>query len=331
MDKKIFTARTDLAIEADVVKESKIDDDIDGVKITIENGLRDDITVTWVEINNETGSQTMGKPIGNYITIESELMKQNSIQLHEDIIKIMAEKLTQLEKLDKNTSILVVGLGNWNITPDALGPKVISKILVTRHLLANLPEEINESVRTVSAISTGVMGLTGMETGEIVRGIVENIKPDLVIAIDALAARKTSRINTTIQISDAGISPGSGVGNTRMALNQDTLGVPVIAIGVPTVVDAATLVNDTMDKILEQMSLQTKNGSEFYNMLKSVNEEEKYSLILDILEPYSGNMFVTPKEVDAVVNGLADIIGNAINIALHPGIDTKDINRYVYA
>lgn len=322
--------RTDLAIEADILQHSETKEDIEGVKIIIENGLKDDINVTWVKILNEKGSKTMGKPIGNYITIESQLMKQNSITLHEDIIKIMADKLIKLTQLKDDTSILIVGLGNWNITPDALGPKVVSKILVTRHLLQNIPEEIDNSVRMVSAISTGVMGITGMETGEIVKGIVQNVKPDLVIAIDALAARKTSRINTTIQISDTGISPGSGVGNTRMALNQKTLNVPTIAIGVPTVVDAATMVNDTMDKILDEMSVQAKKGSEFYNMLKSINEDEKYSLILDILEPYSGNMFVTPKEVDAVIDGLADIIGNALNIALHPGIDTNDINRYVY-
>lgn len=332
MNTEKFQTRTDLAIESDALNKSEIqNNEIEGVSITIEKDLGDDITVTWVEIKNEKGSKTMGKPIGNYITIESEIMKQNSVKLHENIIKIMADKLSKLKKLNRDTSILVVGLGNWNITPDALGPKVISKVLVTRHLLENLPEEIDKSVRMVSAISTGVMGLTGMETGEIVKGIVENIKPDIVIAIDALAARKTSRINTTIQISDTGISPGSGVGNTRMALNEKTLGVPVLAIGVPTVVDAATMVNDTMDRILDEMSIQAKKGSEFYNMLQSISEEEKYSLILDILEPYSGNMFVTPKEVDSVVDGLADIIGNAINIALHPGIDIHDINRYVYA
>lgn len=331
MNTEKFQTRTDLAIESDALNKSEIqNNEIEGVSITIEKDLGDDITVTWVEIKNEKGSKTMGKPIGNYITIESEIMKQNSVKLHENIIKIMADKLSKLKKLNRDTSILVVGLGNWNITPDALGPKVISKVLVTRHLLENLPEEIDKSVRMVSAISTGVMGLTGMETGEIVKGIVENIKPDVVIAIDALAARKTSRINTTIQISDTGISPGSGVGNTRMALNEKTLGVPVLAIGVPTVVDAATMVNDTMDRILDEMSIQAKKGSEFYNMLQSISEEEKYSLILDILEPYSGNMFVTPKEVDSVVDGLADIIGNAINIALHPGIDIHDINRYVY-
>ena len=322
--------RTDLAIEADILQNQYTKEDIEGVKINVEEGIRQDITVTWVQIMNEKGSKAMGKPIGNYITVEAEDMKGNNTQLHETIIEIVSNKLSKIKKIKDDESVLIVGLGNWNITPDALGPKVISKVLVTRHLLNNIPDEINEQVRPVSAISAGVMGITGMETSEIVKGLVDNVKPSLVIAIDALAARKSSRINTTIQITDTGITPGSGVGNRRKALNEQTLGVPVIAIGVPTVVDAATLVNDTMDTILEQMKNESKEGSEFYDMLMKVENQEKYSLILEVLEPYSGNMFVTPKEVDSVVESLADIIGNSINIALHKGIDIKDINRYIY-
>ncbi len=322
--------RTDLAIESAELQNLQTNEEIDGVKIIKEEGINEEISVTWVEIVNEKGSKVMRKPIGNYITIESAVMKQNVADLHEMIIKIVSDKLSSLKKIRDKDSVLVVGLGNWNITPDALGPKVVSKVLVTRHLLNNIPKEINKEVRSVSAIAAGVMGITGMETGEIIKGLVENVKPDAVIAIDALAARKTSRINATIQISDTGITPGSGVGNTRMALNQETLGVPVIAIGVPTVVDAATLVNDTMDKILEEMKMNVKEGSNFYDMLLKMEEQEKYGLILEILEPYTGNMFVTPKEVDSVVENLADIIANAINIALHKGIDIKDVNRYIY-
>jgi len=322
--------RTDLAIEADILQNQYTKEDIDGVRINVEEGIRQDITVTWVQVMNEKGSEAMGKPVGNYITVEAEDMKGNNTELHETIIEIVSDKLSKIKKIKDDESVLIVGLGNWNITPDALGPKVISKVLVTRHLLNNIPDEINEQVRPVSAISAGVMGITGMETSEIVKGLVDNVKPSLVIAIDALAARKSSRINTTIQITDTGITPGSGVGNRRKALNEQTLGVPVIAIGVPTVVDAATLVNDTMDTILEQMKNESKEGSEFYDMLMKVENEEKYSLILEVLEPYSGNMFVTPKEVDSVVESLADIIGNSINIALHKGIDIKDINRYIY-
>ncbi len=325
-----FSPRTDLAIEArEFAQQQKQNtEELDGVKVEIKN--TDIYQITHVKILNETGSQTMGKPIGNYITIESELLKQNDITSHEQIMKTAAEHIAGLSKLSQKSTILVVGLGNWNITPDALGPKVIDKILVTRHLDGVLPEEIQKSVRSVAAISPGVMGITGIETVEIIQGVVEKLKPDLVIAIDALAARKFSRINSTIQMSDTGVAPGAGVGNKRMTLNEQTLGIPVIALGVPTVVDAATLINDTMDRMLEEMIAQTEQGSAFYEMLHNMDTDEKYRLIVDILNPYVGNMFVTPKEVDAVVERLANIIANAINIAIQPGITMEDINRFTY-
>lgn len=325
-----FSPRTDLATEArEFAQQQKQNtEELDGVKVEIKN--TDIYQITHVKILNETGSQTMGKPIGNYITIESELLKQNDITSHEQIMKTAAEHIAGLSKLSQKSTILVVGLGNWNITPDALGPKVIDKILVTRHLDGVLPEEIQKSVRSVAAISPGVMGITGIETVEIIQGVVEKLKPDLVIAIDALAARKFSRINSTIQMSDTGVAPGAGVGNKRMTLNEQTLGIPVIALGVPTVVDAATLINDTMDRMLEEMIAQTEQGSAFYEMLHNMDTDEKYRLIVDILNPYVGNMFVTPKEVDAVVERLANIIANAINIAIQPGITMEDINRFTY-
>lgn len=172
------------------------------------------------------------------------------------------------------------------------------------------------------------MGITGIETGEILAGIVDKIKPDLLIAIDALAARKFSRVNSVIQMTDSGISPGSGVGNKRMTLDKHSLGIPVIAIGVPTVVDAATLVNDTMDRILEAMAAASDDKM-FYDMLNNIDGEERYKLINDLLTPYAENMFVTPKEVDAVIDRLADIISNAINIAIHPALSINDINKYI--
>lgn len=330
-NKKInFSIRTDLAIETRELIESDQKKEIDGVEVNTEDF--EDISITHVKILNENGSQIMSKPIGNYITIEAEKMKINDIACHEQIIKIAAEKISYLAKINgkKDGTTLVVGLGNWNITPDALGPKVISKVLVTRHIMNTLSPEIDESVNPVAAISPGVMGITGIETREIIKGIVDKIKPSLIIAIDALAARKFSRINTTIQMSDTGVSPGAGVGNKRKMLSKETLGVPVIAVGIPTVVDAATLINDTMDKMLSEMIEQTTVGSEFYKMLKSMESDEKYQLITEILNPYTGNMFVTPKEVDAVVERLTNIIANSINIALHPGITIEDINRYTF-
>lgn len=326
----LFSVRTDLAIEArELAQQNAAEaDQLDGVDVTTKEDP--DYFLTHVRIHSDEGSRLMGKPEGDYITLESEKLKENDAECHEKIIKVLAENIRSLVKFGENDCILVAGLGNWNITPDALGPKVVSKILVTRHLQGTLPEEIEETVRPVAAVSPGVMGITGIETGEILKGIVDKLQPSLLIAIDALAARRSNRINAAIQMSNTGVAPGAGVGNKRMMLDQESLGIPVIAIGVPTVVDAATLVNDTMDRILGEMMQQTKKGSEFYQTLQSLEQEEKYQMISDILGPYTGNMFVTPKEVDAVVDRLANIIANSINIAIHPGVTMNDINKYAW-
>ena len=325
---KSFSVRTDLAIEARELAQQNAQeaDRLDGVDVSTKEDP--DYFLTHVRFHSEEGSRLMGKPKGDYITLESEKLKENDVECHEKIIKILAENIRSLVKFGEDDCILVAGLGNWNITPDALGPKVVSKILVTRHLQGTLPEEIEETVRPVAAVSPGVMGITGIETGEILKGIVDKLQPSLLIAIDALAARRSNRINAAIQMSDTGVAPGAGVGNKRMMLDKESLGIPVIAIGVPTVVDAATLVNDTMDRILGEMMQQTEKGSAFYQTLQSLEQEEKYQMIADILGPYTGNMFVTPKEVDAVVDRLANIIANAVNIAIHPGVTMEDINKY---
>jgi len=320
--------RTDLALEN---KEhiSECGQELSGVEVTTEEDEDLGITVTWVKITDETGAASMGKPVGNYITIESAAMKENNTIAHEEIVKILAAKLGKLHNLQPNAVILIIGLGNWQVTPDALGPKVCEKILVTRHMGEDMPQELQGRVRAVSALSPGVMGLTGIETAEIVKGVAEKVKPDMIIAIDALAARRTSRINATIQMSDAGINPGSGLGNKRAAINKGTMGIPVIAVGVPTVVDAATLVNDTMERMLDEMAASAPDEGAFYDMLRGLQENERYGLIKEILDPYEGNMFVTPKDVDAVIGRLAGIIASGFNIALHPGITQNDINRYL--
>ena len=325
-----FSVRTDLAIEARELAQQNAQaaDQLEGVDV--ETKEDPDYFLTHVRIHSEEGSRLMGKPKGDYITLESEKLKENDVECHEKIIKLLAENIRSLVNFGEDDCILVAGLGNWNITPDALGPKVVSKILVTRHLQGTLPEQIEKTVRPVAAVSPGVMGITGIETGEILKGIVDKLQPSLLIAIDALAARRSNRINAAIQMSDTGVAPGAGVGNKRMMLDKESLGIPVIAIGVPTVVDAATLVNDTMDRILGEMMQQTEKGSAFYQTLQSLEQEEKYQMITDILGPYTGNMFVTPKEVDAVVDRLANIIANAINIAIHPGVTMEDINKYVW-
>ena len=289
-----------------------------------------DMNVTWVKITNKNGERALGKSIGNYITMESKALREGDIDAHENAIKAMVDIIGKIHNLENGQTTLVIGLGNQSVSPDALGPKVVSKLLITRHIKENLPDVLCDNVRPVAALAPGVMGITGVETFETVAGLVDRIKPDLVIAIDALASRSTDRINSTIQIADTGISPGGGVGNKRKSLSQETLGVKVISIGVPTVVDAATLANDTIDKIIDDMAAKCDESSPLYRTFQNLCIEEKYKMIVEMLGPYGGNMFVTPKNVDAVIDRLSNIIANALNIALHPGLSKDDINRYVY-
>lgn len=325
--------RTDLTLEAHellrekTVREQESRQDIPGVEVENEGDER--IKITRVRVTSHEGEKAIGKPMGNYITLEIPGLRENDQDLYEDTCKALAKELTGILKLEEKTLTLVVGLGNWNVTPDALGPKVVSSMMVTRHLLEYLPDQVDEGVRPVCAVAPGVLGITGIETGEIIRGIVDRVRPDYIIAIDALASRKIERVNTTIQIADTGIAPGSGVGNKRMELSKDTLGVPVIAIGVPTVVDAATMANDTIDLVLDSMIEQAPQGTDFYNMMKSINREEKYQMIREVLEPYVGNLIVTPKEIDDVVRRISKVIANGLNIALHQGITLADVDRYV--
>jgi spore protease len=336
------SVRTDLTLEAhELLREQALKEegrqrgipgedrqqDIPGVNV--ENDGDDDIRITRVRVVTPAGEKAIGKPMGNYITLEVPGLKENDQVLYEKTCKAVAKELVQVLKLDEKTLTLVVGLGNWNVTPDALGPKVVSSMMVTRHLLEYLPEQVDRGVRPVCAVAPGVLGITGIETGEIVKGIAERIRPDFIIAIDALASRKIERVNTTIQIADTGISPGSGVGNKRMELSMATLGVPVIAIGVPTVVDAATMANDAIDLVLDSMIEQAPRGTDFYKMMKTIDRDEKYRMIQEVLEPYAGDLVVTPKEIDEVVRRIAKVIANGLNIALHQGITLDDVNRYV--
>ena len=313
-----FSPYTDLALEAAEQLSQTDEGRTDGVEVLHEDCSLPDTTVTWVRITNENGERTTGKPIGNYITVESPYMKVNDPDAHKRIAELLRKYLLKLHKLDNNASVLVVGLGNRRVTPDALGPRTAGKMIVTRHIRDNAPDVLPDDIRSVAAVSPGVMGITGIETLEIVRGITDRAKADLIIAIDALAARKAGRINATIQMADTGVNPGAGVGNSRNSLNRRTLGVPVIAIGVPTVVDAATLVNDTLELMLEDIDKHTELDNSFYRTLHSLDPDEKYDLICRILEPYAENMFVTPKEVDEVIDGLSEIISRALNSALNP-------------
>ncbi|MBU5455483.1 GPR endopeptidase [Caproiciproducens sp. MSJ-32] len=319
--------RTDLAIENRELYKDEKNEEVPGVEVKKEEGQ--DYTVTKVNILNHVGAKIMCKPEGLYITIEVPKLKNTDQELRDEISQLLAKEIKGMGYNDKHTKTLIVGLGNWKVTPDSLGPKVIDRVMVTRQFFVNYNKDEDETVANVSALSPGVMGLTGIETGEIIKGIVEKTKPDLVVAVDALASRKMERVNTTIQITDTGINPGSGLGNRRIGLNKDYLGVPVLAVGVPTVVDAATMISDTMDMIIGSMKDKAIVGGEFYSLLDDISREEKYHLIKEVLEPYMPNVVVTPKEIDLIIDDLSIIIANGLNIALHHGIDLKDVNRYI--
>lgn len=323
----MFRIRTDLALEAREIYRESTSQEIPGVEV--DQTDEKFAAITRVKVMNRQGSDIMGKPEGSYITIESPGLKKADPDLKDKVSQLLAKEIVHLIPKKKDLKTLVVGLGNWDITPDALGPQVVSKVFITRHLFETYGKTEDPSMTSVSAVSPGVMGTTGIETFEIIRGIVEKTEPDLVIAIDALASRKMERVNSTIQIATTGIHPGSGVGNKRKELSQSTLGIPVFAIGVPTVVDAATLANDTISLVVDSFVEQSKKGSEFYNMLKVLSEEDKYHLIREVLDPYGANVIVTTKDIDVIIKDISQIIANAINISLHPGIDLKDVNRYI--
>ena len=319
------TIRCDLALEARelLIQKNGEDTQTDGVFVETENNS-EYINITRVRVTNEEGEKSLGKKQGNYITVEMPARFYGEQKIYEEMCKACAKELKALtDKFLKTPDdiVLVVGLGNWNITADALGPKVVSALMITRHLKKYIPHEIDEGIRPVCGISPGVLGITGIETGEIVMGLTGQVKPNLIIAVDALCSRKVERINTTIQFSDTGITPGAGVGNKRMAIDKDTLGVPVIAIGVPTVVDAATIAGDAMAQVFQKTDEK--------NALTQMDEHERYSFIKETITPTFGNFIVAPKEVDTIINDISRVIANSINISLHEGITLNDIDRYV--
>lgn len=310
--------RTDLALEAremiDEEKSKRMESDAalpEGMNVDTKE--KNYITITKIQISTDEAAKKIGKKQGDYITVELKTPDLNTLDIHKELASSIADCLIPLiEQLKKNEpSVMVVGLGNRNITPDSLGPKVVDKIVVTRHVKTSeqLKNTVDKRLGIVSAVAPGVMGTTGIETGEILKGLIEKASPDLVFVIDALCARKTSRINTTIQISTAGIVPGSGVGNHRMELSTQTLGIPVIAIGVPTVVDSVTIVYDII------------------NDLEGNNIDE--DVINNIARNNSGNMVVTPKNIDIAIDRMSIAISNGINMAIHKGFDIGDVSEYL--
>ncbi len=320
--------RTDLAIEAAEMVAVRPQEEIPGVKVdrSEDNG----IAVNRVSVLNQEGQKRIGKAVGNYITLEVPGLRKRDIPLQDRVSQVFTQELTNMAQFKEEMTILVVGLGNWNVTPDALGPRVVRDLLVTRHLMTLTPEVLGDGYRSVCAISPGVLGLTGIETSEIIFGIVQKIQPDLVLAIDALASRSMARVNTTIQIADTGINPGSGVGNKRVGINRQTLGVPVIAVGVPTVVDAVTITLDTIDRAVDKLIKQNPEGSKIFNVLEGMERDERFALIKEVLEPYNENLMVTPKEIDTIIDDISIVVSGGLNAAFHPKIHKEESTKYMH-
>ncbi len=311
-----YNFRTDLASERKDLyrKANNLKEEIDGIE-TEEEKVNDNINISRVKVTNENGKNAIGKPIGNYITIDFKSLKiagNDEIQAASEVLTKELKELLQ-KHVEPQDPILVVGLGNIYVTPDALGPKVINEVDVTRHLLEYMPEVMDKSTREVSAVSPGVLGTTGIETVEILKGIVDNVKPKLVIVIDALASRSIERISSSVQLADTGIVPGAGVGNARKELTQESLGIPVIALGIPTVVEAATIAADSLTLFIQKVQEQGESN----DFLNKLQEDDKYNIIKEILAPEEYNFIVTPKEIDALIEKMKDVVARGINFAIY--------------
>lgn len=339
IDLKMYQIRTDLAIE-EIEKNEKIK----GVKSF--QKIVDNVKITDVNIDF-SGSIKINKKPGNYITIEfDDVTDYNNLKKVKKVFVDELKKLIDKNNIKDSDSCLIVGLGNSNSTPDSLGPKAIENILVTNHLF--MYGDVEDGFRKTFALNPGVMGNTGIETSELIKSLINTIKPDFVIAIDALASQSVERVNKTIQMTDAGIHPGSGVGNSRKELSLETLNIPVIAIGVPTVVDAVTIVSDTINYMFKHYTYTKNNINNPINKLipitsinyldKEVNvtkedkqellgtignleDSEIKQLIFEVLTPIGYNLMVTPKEIDFLIDKLSNIIGTGINNALHKKVD----------
>ncbi|MET1247562.1 GPR endopeptidase [Sporolactobacillus sp. STCC-11] len=355
LDLKQYAVRTDLAIEANESQPT-----IQGVHI--EEKMESGIKVTSMTIDQQA-AESMNKKPGAYLTFEAKELRTGNTEIEGKTEKVFAHYFSRfLKQLDiaDDASCLVVGLGNLKVTPDALGPSVVENVLVTKHMFDLQPENVQPGYRPVSAITPGVMGVTGIETSDIILGVIEKTKPDFLIAIDALAARAIDRVNTTIQVADSGIHPGSGIGNNRKELSKQTLGIPVIAIGVPTVVDAVTITSDSLDLLLRHLEREMKDTrpskslapswmsfgekvdykklnlpskedrAAFLGMVGTLTEVEKAQLIQEALGASGTQLMVTPKEVDFFIEKMGNVIAEGLNAALHHQIDQGNVGHFTH-
>lgn len=320
MSDKYINFKTDMADErVDTYKRVNNLTEIDGVKVESKND--EIVTTTTVDVLNENGATALSKEIGKYITMEIKDIKYLEEKDKNKIINTLSNEIKNLIGEDKTKSILVVGLGNIYVTPDSLGPKVVQSVDITRHLINFAKDLVEPDTRSVSALSPGVLGTTGIETSEIITSVCNEVKPDIVIAIDSLASSSINRLGTTIQLSNTGITPGAGVRNKREGINQNTLNVPVIAIGVPTVVDMATITSEAIDKMVEVTTQKIENGDnsvskeQIERVINIFNDDNKYNMIANALD--TDNFIVTPKEIDDVIQIVSDLISGGINISIN--------------
>jgi len=331
LDLSAYSVRTDLAVEAREMATQQDRISIPGVDS--ETYEEDGIYVTKIAISSEQGANALGKRPGHYLTIEVPGLRHKDSKLQDRVATLFAkhfESYLANAGIGKDAKVLIVGLGNWNVTPDALGPIVVENVMVTRHYFELMPDQVAPGYRQVSAVAPGVLGITGIETSEIVQGIVEKSKPDLVIAVDALASKALERVNTTIQIADTGIHPGSGIGNKRKGITKESLGVPVIAIGVPTVVYASTIVNSTIELLSQNFGKQTENTNAILGMLPSMTEQDRLGMVREVLNPLGHDLLVTPKEIDQFIEDIANIIASGLNAALHEAVDINNVQAYTH-
>lgn len=312
---KGFNIYVDMAIEARDLVRGAANQEISGVKENVEQ--MGHIKATTITVLNQTGADQLGRPIGTYVTIESPPLKINDPYVRDEIIQTMEKSIQAMigNYLKPQDTVLLVGLGNWRAVADSLGPKFIEYSPITRHYHNYAPDALVQGMRPICGISPGVLGITGLETFEVIKGIMGNINPALLVVVDALAAQNVERIGTSIQISNTGIQPGSGVGNARHAIRQEDLGIPVIAIGCPTIVSAAVIANEAVKKFcLNSGALYNENAS-----LKAIRE---------ILSPFGGSMGVTPKEIDEIIENSARIISMGVARSLFPGISEEQLVLY---
>lgn len=310
-----FSLYVDLAVEARDLIRGATNQEIPGVEEKVEQ--MEQVKVTTITIKDPSAEKVMGRPVGTYVTIESPPLKIRDPYVKDEIISAMMKSMPLLvgNRLQPGQTVLLVGLGNWRATPDALGPKFIEYSPITRHYHQHAPDALVEGMRPVCGIAPGVLGITGMETFEVIKGIVEKVQPAIMVVVDALAAQNVDRIGTTIQMSNTGIQPGAGIGNARHALTQEALGIPVIAIGCPTIVNAAVIANQAVRSYCLDAGLS-------FQEMKSLN------IIKDLLAHFGGSLAVTPKEVDEIIENSARIISMGVARSLFPDISPEQLELY---